>query len=184
MSQVDILLLAASLALDAAAASIVQASMRKAPFVRWLPMAILFSGFQMIMPVIGFGLATVFVSSVAAYGRWVACFVLVGIGGRMIYESIMPGDAREAQAEKGIMRHWHLLVILAVATSIDALAAGVTFAFVPVNIMQAVLVIGLVTFVLVSLAIVIGTRYGRLFGDNIEVIGGIILVFLGMKTIL
>lgn len=137
-----------------------------------------FGGFQALMPLAGFLLGSLFESLVTAVDHWIA-FVLLGIIGiNMIKESF--GEAESIDGSFGVMA----MLPLAVATSIDALAMGITFACLEVEIIPAIILIGATTFVLSAVGICLGNRFGGRYRGKAEFVGGIILVLMGFKILL
>jgi putative Mn2+ efflux pump MntP len=143
-------------------------------------MAIAFGLAQAIMPALGWLVGKTVVNFVAGYDHWVAFALLMLIGGRMIWESFRPSQtARKIDASKGL-----LLITLAIATSIDALAVGLSFAFLKVNIAIACSVIGLIAFGITIAGFMLGKRVKSVFGKYAEVVGGIILIAIGLRILL
>jgi len=142
--------------------------------------ALFFGGFQALMPVIGWFGGVEFSGFVTGYDHWIAFILLVLIGGKMIHES-MTSQPGERAANLLDLR---LLTCLAVATSIDALAVGVTFAFLDISIIVPVVVIGIVTFALSFLGVFIGNRFIGFFENRIGIVGGLILIGIGVKILL
>ena len=131
------------------------------------------------MPVIGYFLGTTFSSFVENIDHWVAFILLSIIGGNMIKESF------DSECEKRNDKvNFKTMVVLAIATSIDALAVGITFAFFKVNIIIAVSMIGIITFILSLIGVKIGNRFGDKFQNKAELMGGIILIIIGLKILL
>ena len=183
----EICLLGVGLAMDAFAVSICKGlQMRKFQLKQALWMGIFFGGFQALMPLLGWLLGAMFAEHIMQYSHWIAFILLVFIGGKMLLESIRqkkePTEEVTGSPDKVDFRE---LFLLAVATSIDALAVGVTFSMMPdVNIFLAILLIGLIT-----LAIsMIGVKIGNLFGDRFEkqagILGGCLLIAIGVKILL
>ena len=140
-----------------------------------------FGGFQALMPMMGYGLGTRFKEQIATVDHWIA-FVLLGlIGGNMLREALGTEECCQESEEALDVR---TMLGLAVATSIDALAVGVTFAFLKVNIVPAVCFIGVITFTLSVAGVKIGNIFGAKYQAKAEVIGGIILIFMGLKILL
>ena len=140
-----------------------------------------FGSFQAFMPVLGWLAGLTVVNLVADYDHWVALALLGFVGGKMVWESF---HSKDGQSEKGdITRGW-LLLTLSVATSIDALAVGLTFAFVKVNILLASLTIGIIAFVGSIIGFQLGKKAHHLIGKRAEVIGGLILIGIGIKIVL
>ena len=180
MGLITIIVIAIGLAMDAFAVSIVSGSAYKKLEVKHaFRVALFFGAFQALMPLIG-SLAGMSVREyIAGYDHWIAFGLLSAVGAKMIYESFKITPARENFNPSNI---WVLLV-LSVATSIDALAIGVTISLLPVSIAMAVIVIGLVTFVLSYLGVFIGKKFGHFFENKIEAVGGLILIGLGVKIV-
>ena len=138
-----------------------------------------FGGFQALMPAIGYLLGTTFQDKITAIDHWIAFVLLCLIGINMIREAISD-DEEDTSGTIGIKE----MFILAVATSIDALAVGITFAFVEMNVVLAVILIGMITFGLSALGVKIGNIFGTKYKSKAEIAGGIILIILGIKTLL
>ena len=155
-------------------------TMPKAAFRKSLIIGMYFGVFQAIMPLIGYILAAQFANKIEAYDHWISFSLLCIIGGKMILESFKKEDGSEAE-EKSL--DFKTMLPLAVATSIDALAIGVSFAFLNVNIIPAVLCIGAVTLVLSMVGVKIGNAFGTRFKSKAELAGGIILVLIGVKIL-
>ena len=179
MGLVEILLLAVGLAMDAFAVSICKGlSMKKMNWKKAIIIAFYFGVFQAIMPVLGY-LGTTFESLITKFDHWVAFILLLAIGGNMIKESFDKEDEK-----KNDKVDFKTMVILALATSIDALAIGITFAFLDVNLALAVSIIGIITFIISIFGVKIGNRFGNKYQNKAELAGGIILVLLGIKILL
>lgn len=181
MVLLTIIIIAAGLAMDAFAVSIVTGSTYEQLKVRHaLRLAIFFGGFQALMPLIG-SLAGLSVRSyVANYDHWVAFVLLIAIGSRMIYESFKITSDQKSFNPTNIS----VLLILSIATSIDALALGVTLPFLRLPLLPSVVIIGLVTFILSYLGVFIGKKFGHFFESKIEAVGGLVLIGLGVKILL
>ena len=145
---------------------------------RSLAIAGTFAVFQTVMPLLGWLLGVQFQSYITAVDHWIAFGLLALIGGNMIRESFSPEE--KADPSLGILA----MLPLAVATSIDALAVGVTFAFLEVRILPAVSFIGVITFLLSALGVKIGSIFGTKYKSKAELLGGIILILLGIKILL
>lgn len=144
--------------------------------------ALFFGGFQAIMPLIGYFLGMGFEKYITRIDHWIAFFLLGFIGGKMIVEAIKEWNEVDKQEEDKL--DIKELFVLAVATSIDALAVGITFAFLNVNIWSAISIIGTTTFVLSIIGVVIGNKFGSKYKSKAELVGGIILVLMGVKILL
>lgn len=180
---IEIVLIAVSLALDAFAVSV--SSGISVPGFGWkqaLKMGLYFGVFQAAMPLIGWFLGSSLSSYIVAVDHWIAFALLALIGGRMVWGTLRGGEeAEEAPADLSAGR----LVMLAVATSIDALAVGVSMAFMSnVNIGVAAAVIGLVAFVLSVVGGLAGRKLGGFFQQKAELVGGLVLIGIGLKILL
>ncbi len=133
------------------------------------------------MPVLGWLAGRTVIDLVAGYDHWVAFVLLALVSGRMIRESFRSGDSRRENTD--ITKGW-LLLTLSVATSIDALAVGLTFAFLEVDIALASSTIGVVAFMATTIGFLLGRRAGKLIGRRAEVVGGIILIGIGFRILL
>lgn len=180
MGLVELIILSVGLAMDAFAVSICKGlAMKKMKWKNAIIIGLYFGIFQAIMPLIGYLLGVRFQSAITSIDHWVAFVLLVGIGANMIREA-MSKEKEEASDSIKVKD----MLILAIATSIDALAIGITFAFLEVNITLAVSLIGIITFIIS----VIGVKIGNIFGDKYErkaeLAGGIILIGLGIKILI
>lgn len=137
-----------------------------------------FGGFQALMPTIGFFLGSAFADLITKWDHWIAFILLVLIGGNMVKEAL--GEEEEMDASMTVRS----MFFLAIATSIDALAVGVTFAFLKVNIWMAVLFIGCVTFVCSAAGVKIGSVFGTKYKSKSEIFGGAVLILIGVKILL
>lgn len=178
----EIILIAVSLALDAFAVS-VSSGISVPGFGRRqaVKMGLWFGGFQFAMPLAGWFLGSSVSRYIEAVDHWVAFGLLALIGGRMVWGALRPGDGgEEAPADLSAGR----LCLLAVATSIDALAVGISMAFMRVDILLSAAVIGLVAFALSVVGGLVGRRLGALFQRRAELVGGLVLVGIGLKILL
>ena len=180
MSLIELFLIAVGLSMDAFAVSICKGlSVRKAEPRHSLIVGAYFGGFQALMPALGYVLGRQFESLITSVDHWIA-FVLLGIiGGNMIREALR-GDAEELDGSFT----FRTMLPLAIATSIDALAMGVTFAFLQVQIVPAVLFIGVTTFVLSAVGLKVGNVFGAKYKSRAELFGGVVLVLMGIKILL
>lgn len=178
---ITILLIAVGLAMDAFAVSIVAGSVHKKLKINHaLLMAFFFGTFQAIMPMVGSQAALAFKSLIADYDHWVAFVLLTVIGAKMVFESFQINTASKR------VNHFEIttLLILSLATSVDALVVGITLPLVTSYVTLAVTIIGLVTFILCCAGAFIGKKLGHFFESKIEAMGGIILIALGVKILL
>lgn len=177
----DIVVISIGLAMDASAVSMAAAACGYAQNPRAVfRLAFHFGLFQFMMPVIGWLLGTGFVSYVRAVDHWIAFGLLAFVGGRMVREGLSQTDeCLHRDPSKGLT-----MVMLSVATSIDALAIGLGLAVMDVNIWYPSVMIGIITCAMSVAAIYIGKRVGSAFGSKMEVVGGIILIGLGLKILI
>jgi putative Mn2+ efflux pump MntP len=180
MALITIVFIALGLAMDAFAVSIVSgASYKRLKIKHALRIALFFGGFQALMPLIGYMAGLSIKAYIGLYDHWVVFGLLCSVGSKMIYESFKISSAEHNFNPSKIF----ILLILSVATSIDALAIGITLPFLRISLVTAVLIIGLVTFILSYLGVFIGRRFGHFFENKIEAIGGAILIGLGLKIL-
>ena len=168
------------LAMDAFAVSICKGlSMKKINWKSAIIIGLYFGIFQAGMPVIGYFLGTTFSSLVETIDHWIAFILLAIIGGKMIKDST--DDELDKRNDKIDIK---TMLLLSIATSIDALAVGVTFAFLEADPRQAIIIIGVITFILSIIGVKIGNSYGPTFQNKAELTGGIILIIIGLKILL
>ena len=176
----ELLLLAVGLSMDAFAVSICKGlAMDRVTLKKACIPGLWFGGFQGAMPLLGWLLGSRFTSYITSVDHWIA-FVLLGILGFNMLREAKNGEAEEADASLG----FRVMLAMAVATSIDALAVGITFSFLEVNILPAVSFIALVTFLFSAVGVKIGSLFGTRFKAKAEALGGIILILLGVKILL
>lgn len=181
MSYLTILLTGFGLSMDAVAVSITSGVTLAPPRRRnALKMALWFGVFQALMPAVGYALGSAFKDWVAAFDHWIAFVLLAAIGGKMIHEALGQASEERDTVDPFTPRR---LTVLAVATSIDALAVGVSFSFLDIGLWQTVAVIGLTTFALCYPAVLLGRRLGDLFSKRAELAGGLVLVAMGVKIL-
>ncbi|MET0990092.1 MAG: manganese efflux pump MntP family protein [Glaciihabitans sp.] len=142
--------------------------------------ALTFGLFQAVMPVIGWLVGTQFARYITEFDHWVAFGLLAVVGGKMLWEAFSSHEDTERDSDTLDVRQ---LVLLAVATSIDALAVGITFAFVPVSIGGAATLIGVTTAVFALAGVIIGRRVGARFGKPAEIVGGVVLILIGTRIL-
>lgn len=176
-----IILVAVGLAMDAFAVSIVTGSIYKDLHLKHvLRMALFFGGFQALMPVIGFLAGLGLKEYISHVDHWVAFGLLCFVGGKMIYEAFQIESAEKNRDPSDLL----ILLALSIATSIDALAVGITLSLMTASIALAVTVIGVITFGLSYAGVAIGKRFGHFFESRIEVVGGVILIGIGFKILI
>ena len=180
MSIAELFLIAVGLSMDAfAVAACKGLSMQKMSLKNAAIVGLYFGGFQGFMPFLGYLLGSRFQSAITAYDHWIAFVLLAVIGGSMIKESMDP-EAETCDASLAVKD----MTILAIATSIDALAVGVTFAFLQVQILPAVSFIGVITFVLSMVGVKTGVVFGARYKSRAELTAGLILIHMGLKILL
>lgn len=181
MGIVELLLVAIGLSMDAFAVSICKGlSVQKLKQSQFWLVGLWFGGFQALMPAIGYLLGDAFEQYICNFDHWVAFALLCLIGGKMIKE----GLSKDCDAADSSFA-WRSMAVLAIATSIDALAVGITFALLPdVNIILAITLIGAITFMLSAVGLKAGNVFGAKYKSKAEIIGGIILVLIGTKILL
>lgn len=180
MELFEIIFIGIGLAMDAFAVSICKGlSMKKIKWKSAIIIALYFGIFQAGMPVIGYFLGSTFSSFVQKVDHWIAFILLAIIGGNMIKEST-DDELDKRNDDVGIKT----MIVLAIATSIDALTIGITFAFFDVNLVLAITIIGIITFILSIGGVLIGNKFGDKFQNKAELIGGIILIIIGLKVLL
>lgn len=178
MDILSVILIAIGLAMDCFAVSVTQGTAYPNQRKMSVLMAFLFGLFQGAMPLIGFFVGGLFSDWVCRYDHWIALVLLSYIGGKMIY------DSRKPEEEKSLGFAWSTLLLLAVATSIDALATGVLFVPCPEILRYAILIIALASFLLSMLGYYLGRLIGKRMKFNAEICGGVILILLGVKIFL
>ena len=180
MGIIELFILAVGLSMDAFAVSVCKGlSLGKIKIKHMCIAGLWFGGFQALMPLIGYLLGSNFSELVAKYDHWIAFVLLALIGGNMIKEAL----GKEEDSMDNSMG-FKAMLLLAIATSIDALAVGVTFAFLDVSIVPAISFIGVVTFVLSAIGVKVGSLFGYKYKSKAELCGGIILILLGIKILL
>ena len=181
MTFFELFLIGVGLSMDAFAVSICKGlSMQKIDRKYTLCIGLFFGGFQALMPLTGYLLGSRFSGYIERFDHWIAFILLALIGFNMIKES--RGEEEEEKPFAGF--NFKELLVLAVATSIDALAVGVTFAFLKVNILPAITVIGCTTFVISIAGVYVGNVFGARYKSRAELTGGVILVLIGLKILL
>ncbi len=180
MNLISIILLAIALAMDAFSVSLTKGFTQKnLTKLQILWYGIFFGGFQFIMPVIGYFCGTTVSSLISTVAPWIAFILLVGIGLNMIRESLC--DDEEEITDDFDFKE---VTLLAIATSIDAFAVGLTFAILNTSLWMPCSIIGIVAFMFSIVGIFLGKKLGNYFGDKFEILGGVILILIGFKTLL
>lgn len=181
MSIFTITLIAISLALDCLAITIsIGSSIRQNRLNNAFKIALSFGGFQAIMPLIGWFGGQRLVDLISGFDHWVAFGILALIGLKMIYESTKLDDEDKKYSSLSL----YLLLLLSIATSIDALAIGLSFAFLQIYIITPILIIGFTTFLFSFLGFFIGSKLGHFFENKMELVGGVVLIGIGVKILL
>lgn len=181
----EIFMIGVGLSMDAFAVAICKGlNMRKLDMGKTFIIALFFGGFQALMPMIGWLLGKQFEQYIVSFDHWIAFLLLGFIGGKMILD-VIKGDKDDAACcncdEKLDIKE---LFLMAVATSIDALAVGISFAFLQVEIGFAVTLIGCTTFLLSALGVFVGHKFGAKYEDKATLVGGVILILIGLKILL
>lgn len=181
MGIVELLMIAVGLSMDAFAVSVCKGlSMKKITIGKMAVVGLWFGGFQAFMPLLGYFLGSTFEQYIKAVDHWVAFVLLALIGGNMIREALSKDDDDGADASLAFKP----MLLMAIATSIDALAVGITFACLSVNIIPAVSFIGTTTFILSAAGVKIGSIFGDKWKSKAELAGGVILILIGTKILL
>ena len=180
---IELFLIGVGLSMDAFAVSVCKGlGMEKINKKHAFLIGLYFGGFQALMPFLGWALGIRFQKYITSVDHWIAFFLLLFIGGKMVIEAVRDKDVQEIGAKDLPLDHKEML-LLAVATSIDALAVGITFAFLNVSIMEACLIIGCTTFVLSVIGVVVGNFFGTRYKRKAEIAGGVILmIFLSAPS--
>ena len=182
MGLFELFLIAIGLSMDAFAVSICKGlSTRKLELWHYLVIGAWFGGFQALMPTIGYLLGSTFEAYITAFDHWVAFILLALIGVNMLKEGLSHGEEESVDSSFA----FKTMLLMAIATSIDALAVGITFALLPdVNILAAVCFIGVTTFLLSAAGLKVGNLFGTRFKSKAEIAGGVILILIGLKILL
>jgi Predicted membrane protein len=182
MSYLELFLIGIGLSMDAFAVSICRGlAMKKLRWRDTLVIGLFFGGFQALMPLAGWLLGSRLSVYIENVDHWIAFILLALIGGNMVREALGEDEGTESCEERLDYRE---LFLMAVATSIDALAVGVTFAFLSVSIVPAITIIGVTTFCLSVAGVVVGNFFGSRWRKQAEITGGVILILLGLKILL
>lgn len=175
-----ILFVAVGLAADAVAVSLTSGLLIRHIHVnKALKIALFFGGFQALMPMIGWGIGLTCREAIASIDHWIAFILLGSIGGKMVYEALQEDDGEE----KFNPLDSYTLFGLAIATSIDALVAGLGLSVIQTPLLLACTTIGAITFFLCFMAVFIGHKFGNLFSQKVEILGGLVLIFIGCKVL-
>ena len=182
---IELFLLGVGLSMDAFAVSVCKGlGMRKLDKKQALIIGLYFGGFQALMPLIGWLLGSQFQQYITSIDHWIAFILLGFIGGKMMVEAVREWNEEETVEVMDAPIDHKNMFVLAVATSIDALAVGITFAFLNTPIIEAITIIGITTMVLSIIGVIVGNFFGSRYKSKAEFIGGLILVLLGLKILL
>lgn len=181
MHLAEIIFIATGLAADSFAVSVSSgAIIDRMRFHHAMRIALFFSFFQALMPLLGWSIGSIANNTFRAMDHWIAFVLLCFIGGKMIYESRILNEGEPAANPLKL----YILISLSIATSIDALAVGFTFSFLDLAIVEPILVIGCVTFLFSLAGAHIGASFGHIFEEKVELVGGLILIAIGCKILL
>ena len=181
---IELLLIGVGLAMDAFAVSICKGlAMRKVNKKQAVIIGLFFGGFQALMPLIGWSLGSQFESYITNIDHWIAFILLAFIGGKMLLEAVKPEEDVEIEQMDPPLDIKEMF-LLAVATSIDALAVGITFAFLDYPIVEAISIIGITTFIISVGGVYVGNFFGNKYKNKAEFAGGLILVLIGLRILL
>lgn len=181
---IELFLIGVGLSMDAFAVSICKGlGMNKINKKHAFTIGLYFGGFQALMPLTGWFLGIRFQKYITSVDHWIAFILLVFIGGKMVVEAVRDKDDEVIEKKDQPLSHKEMF-LLAIATSIDALAVGITFAFLDTPIVEAIVIIGCTTFVLSIVGVIVGNFFGTRYKKKAEIIGGIILILIGLKILL
>jgi putative Mn2+ efflux pump MntP len=182
MDFVSVLVIALGLSADCFAVALSSSiSQKTSSSLRLWRLPLLFGVFQSLMAMLGWLAGWSIVDFISGFDHWVAFGLLVFIGGRMIWQSFREHDEEKSRKD---LASWFILLVLAVATSIDSLAVGLSFAFLDINIAMASATIGVTAFVITFVGLFLGKKVGMLFGERAEMVGGVILIAIGVRILL
>lgn len=183
MGIVELLLTAIALSMDAFAVSVCKGlGMRRMRYDQALVISLYFGVFQALMPLIGWLLGTSFSRYIQAFDHWIAFVLLAFLGGKMLWDVFHEKEDGEQESAERRLDHRELFM-LAIATSIDALAVGIAFACLEVNIWSSISIIGVTTLVISFAGVWIGNRFGNRFQKKAEIAGGLVLILIGVKIL-
>ncbi|WP_303022630.1 manganese efflux pump MntP family protein [uncultured Ruminococcus sp.] len=183
MGIVELLLTAIALSMDAFAVSVCKGlGMRRMRYDQAFVISLYFGVFQALMPLIGWLLGTSFSRYIQAFDHWIAFVLLAFLGGKMLWDVFHEKEDGEQESAERRLDHRELFM-LAIATSIDALAVGIAFACLDVNIWSSISIIGVTTLVISFAGVWIGNRFGNRFQKKAEIAGGLVLILIGVKIL-
>ena len=182
---IELLLMGVGLAMDAFAVSVCKGlSLKKLNKKQAVVIGLYFGGFQALMPLVGWVLGSQFQQYITNIDHWIA-FVLLGfIGGKMVIEAVKEWNEEDIVEVKDQPLDHKNMFMLAIATSIDALAVGITFAFLETPIIEAITIIGITTMIISIIGVVVGNFFGGKYKHKAELVGGVILILLGLKILI
>lgn len=184
MGLVEIFLIGVGLSMDAFAVSVCKGlSMKRVNYKHALIIALFFGVFQAIMPTIGWALGSRLKALIDPIDHWIAFGLLAFVGGKMLWDALF-GTSDDCETDREFKLDIKELFMLAIATSIDALATGIMFALVQVEIVSTVLLIGCTTFVISFVGVMIGNKFGSRYEKASNIIGGIVLILIGIKVLI
>ncbi len=179
---ITIIIMAVGLAMDATAVAAARGlAATKVTARDALLVGLCFGGFQALMPLLGSLIGTQIGAFVAAWDHWIVFGVLCGLGGKMLWDARQPDDAREAIVDPFA---WRVILVLGVATSLDAFAVGITLPLSRIPILPAVIAIGVITALLSGLAVVLGRRLSETLSSRLDAFGGLVLIGIGLKVLI
>ncbi len=182
MGFIELFMIAIGLSMDAFAVSMCKGlKMRNINYRHATIIGLYFGGFQALNPLIGWALGKQFERYITEFDHWIAFGLLLLIGGKMLYEAIKGDGDDDAACDLLDLKE---LLMLAIATSIDALAVGITFAFLKVSIIPSIVLIGVTTFTLSFIGVVAGNKFGAVYRKKAEIAGGMVLILIGGKILL
>lgn len=185
MGIVELFLIAVGLSMDAFAVSVCKGlGMKRINFKVAVVLALFFGGFQALMPVIGWALGSQFLWLISPIDHWIAFILLAIIGGKMLWEAFHDDEDDSDDSSDANIIDLGEYLMLAIATSIDALAMGISFAALSVNIVAAASFIGVITFVLTLAGVAVGHFFGARYEKPATIVGGVVLILIGLKVLL
>ena len=183
MTLLELFIIAVGLSMDAFAVAVCKGlNMWRVTFKNALIIGLYFGIFQALMPLAGYFLGGTFSKYIERYDHWIAFLLLLFIGGKMIWDTLHEGGKEQDFTDSSL--DLKELLLMAIATSIDALAMGITFAFLSVKIGKASAIIGCTTFIISAIGVFIGNRFGARYKNKASLTGGIILILIGCKVLL
>lgn len=182
---IELFLIGVGLSMDAFAVAVCKGlGMKKVNKKQTFIIGLFFGGFQGLMPFLGWALGRQFEQYIVSVDHWIAFILLSFIGGKMIAEAVKGKEEEEISADKDRPLDIKELFLLAIATSIDALAVGITFAFLNTPIVEAVVIIAVTTFLLSVLGVYMGNLFGNKYEKKAQIAGGVILILIGLKILI